>query len=1293
MNFTTSFIPICDAVNRGSQRVIVLLLLGLAPMAHALNLELLGTTATQAVFRYETSTPNSCTLFVSEFSTFSNVNDVNSNLFPGSNLDTRAIVDGSVRTVIIGSRTTARSGDRSYSRALRSGTKHSITVTCSDGSSSMSFTTASISGIVPEAPPFLLGADGNLGVPDFDWNDRSKPIIDPQSGAALYRVGDPRDYSSDSGHNFSPGLDQNDVGFPEPVMTLDGKTAPHSIEGAVTKSALAALSSPEVLFLPIDSTKAQTWGGWNNTGTQGHPVTDLAIQISGQGTGSTDIDRTIDVCLSIDSGATCHTGSISVAMPIGASSDLGLFPRSYPSPLFAGWGKVITREFFTTIGYVSVAGSSVTLTKDELRSVINGNSQSAKSRFHEEWPAGARIFVANSAPECQLNYCTIASVESQTKLTIRESLNLGDTPYQFAGLGFRLAKRTSVGNVSLSASYRIAKSYIVHQGSGSGCSVGTVSVNVDRSGNPIGRTITGRLCIFPLMYESGGRLYFVGESEPDIRLLSLIKHPFSIPGHSSADLPTALLELAGPNIPTFNELNPNVFYNSSPTQSGSTAIFKLTYVGDYRENSAAFWKSSVDTTPAVGQTNIVWENMTKSVVGNSINQQILQASTYSELKWGPLKLRLAGLTSRYTVFHTPPVGGRESACWIFVFEAATGNYVRGWNTLDGGGDGSLAGSCHAVQIMAGKILVANNGLTDSNPNNLWGGPFEVPLASLKRGANFSPNTALPASPDGSYDGTCPSDLPQRWKDQGAVGNECFTVRINREPCSSVATAHERLHTPCPGDSTKSWVGSPIGVGQDFYDSRGFCDNEHLMIVRRNDLPGGTIELVLLRDAAPGYCCSASNSRGRRCLGSPAQSVHESGWALRMKPRGSCCSCTQLYDPATGNYLVEEQTITRGHFAYQALGSGNHTFVGIGTNNLYVSRFDAPPTSFGGLETSSFSFFPKYAGAAGGLQGTEQSYISIVGDAAGDTERKFATDWRHPNGSLGLAPEQFGQTIGVPYSLSQQPSTSSVYKVNGISGFYHLKLNPLIVWAGRYVLGEKSSPELGNTLTDADTWRFCFVYRAGECRFNSVVGDVYVVAPGLETSVNRCHASQVSYRSLCIFGASPTFGQLMQVRIDKDDLSGQWQRRLGYGLTRPGSQYVYSHARPYPSGKALFFTAWNLQGVYSVPVMMQLPDWPSDGTNRTTFIPVSVRGAGNSYVEFGYEENGRRNDMFCTPRAEACRVSAATYAENDPFQYASEALTRASGNWTITIPVLPGRVLFYRVVKDDVRGPLQTVAVP
>jgi hypothetical protein len=1249
------------------------------------TITVVGTTPTQALVTYASTADNvPCRIEVSEREDFSSlVPDVNPSLFPDADQDSRSLIrDSATRLVVIGTRAAEPANGKFHSRALRSATRHFVRVTCGERTLRAEFHTTETAGIAPDVLPFHAQGYGNMAVPDFDWTNRNATVVDPQTGVTIQRIGDPRDYSSNTSHLFPAMLGAD--GWSNPANALSG-----------VNTQLTSTSNTNPALFIVNSTDAAAFGGFPLVSTPSHPITDMAIRFLGRGDSVNPEHRTVSVCLTVDSGQNCHTDWVDTILPSGFAVDVGLTPSTYPNPVFGGWSRAVSREFFSSTGFVSASAGKVTLIKDDGGGPINGNFQSAGSRFHLEWRPGSRIFINGSAPTCANNYCTITGVQSMTELTIGENLTLTDRRYRFAGLGFLVRKKTNVGTVAFSASYNLVKSFVMHAAGGQVCSSKPVETTVSRTGEPLGRTVTGYLCVFAWMFNSGGRLYFVGSSEPDVRFLSLIRQPTTIPGHANSDIPNAIGGIASSNTATFDPVNPNVFYTGLPTFGASFSLFRLTYTGDYRENTQAFFASSIDSTPAAGANNITWENVSKQSEGRNIRNQILARGDYDESRWGPLStsLRFVGFTQRYAVFSSAPVGGSETPCWLFIFNANNGNYVRGWNTLNGGGEGALAGGCHAISTGAGRVLVSNNGLRNSNSNSLYGGPFESTIVGLQRNGVMSSNTALPQAFDGSYDGSCPADLAQRWKDMGAVGNECVTIKITSEPCSSFATANERTWTPCPSNPNHSWVGSPIGEGQQFYDAGTFFDNEHLMVVRRRNLTDG-IELVLLRDAAPGYCCQIANPRGRICFGAPAQNVHQNGWRLRMVPKGSCGSVTQVYDPSTGLYLPEEQNLIRGHGAYQELASGNHSFAGIASFGAgFSARYDVPPTEFGKLGTSTFALWPRFAGLPSDLNNAVQSYISLGGADASPFDRKFASDWRHPNGSIGVAHEGFGQTIGQPYTIAKEPGTSSVYRVSRVNGTVDVKRAPIWVWVGRYILLEKSGPETGDTLTDADTWRFCYALRANECRQGSTPNSLYVNAPGLEESLTQCHASQISYRTICAFGSSAVLGKVMQLRIDQNDPTGANQRSLGIALTQPGSQYVYTYTVPSPDGKSITTTAWNLGGVYSLPIQMRLPPWRDDSVNRTTFVPVQVQAPGASHIEFGYQEFGAPENMFCTPRKEVCKVSQATVQEQNPFRWNAEPLAPPAPGGSIAIPAIPGRMLYYRVVIDGNPGQLNVVPVP
>ncbi len=135
--------------------------------------------------------------------------------------------------------------------------------------------------------------------------------------------------------------------------------------------------------------------------------------------------------------------------------------------------------------------------------------------------------------------------------------------------------------------------------------------------------------------------------------------------------------------------------------------------------------------------------------------------------------------------------------------------------------------------------------------------------------------------------------------------------------------------------------------------------------------------------------------------------------------------------------------------------------------------------------------------------------------------------------------------------------------------------------------------------------------------------------------------------------------------------------------------------PSPDASHLLFSGFLLGGYHTSLMMAQLPPMPNDSVAGSTDVPVRVSGKSGAsvYVEFGYEEYGAATDFHCTPRLEACRVATPLVIEAAPFWFAHELFAPATGSYQISIPALPGRVLYYHVVDGGVAGPLQAVTVP
>jgi hypothetical protein len=170
---------------------------------------------------------------------------------------------------------------------------------------------------------------------------------------------------------------------------------------------------------------------------------------------------------------------------------------------------------------------------------------------------------------------------------------------------------------------------------------------------------------------------------------------------------------------------------------------------------------------------------------------------------------------------------------------------------------------------------------------------------------------------------------------------------------------------------------------------------------------------------------------------------------------------------------------------------------------------------------------------------------------------------------------------------------------------------------------------------------------------------------------------------------------MQIRFNAPDPLGTGQRILSSLLMGPGQQYVYSSVIPNPDASYFLFAGFLTHGYHTSLMMAQLPPMPNDSYAGSTYVPVRVTGQSTNgvYVEFGYEEYGSDTSFYCTPRQEACRVGAPLVNELTPFWFAHESFPPTTGSWQISIPALPGHILYYHVVDGGIAGPLQAVAVP
>jgi len=1244
-----------------------------------LTITVRGATATQVLLYYVAPDTSPCTVQVSESSSYSPlVADVDPALFAGAGTDTayNVLPAGTARLIRVGRRTSTLALDGHWhSRALAANTQHYIQVTCDSAIGTATFTTDVPRGIAPEPLPTNPGAWGNLAYPEFDFTNLSKPVIDPQSGIRIYTA-DPKNWSATQ---IVP-LTSNWIGGGS------GWTGASTVASYPSGSATTSNTNPLILYVDTTAFADQfriSGGYWPYD-----DFLDLGVDLYGSASDSqTAANRTVQMALSLDSGQTAYTPWVSATLPFVQGS-AGTFPAQYPSDYFAGWGKILPRNTWPKQGFVTVSNSIVTLTGNDAGAPPGGSAYDVDSYFNQDWTPGTKIWINNSAPACANNFCTIASVQNATQLTINETLSLVQNQYRSAALAVMVQKTTASGSASFSARLRLAKGYPHDIWSG-GCASHPVTS---------GDGIVGYPCIFPHNFQDAGGLYFVGSSQPVLRLVSLFVNPGPIAGTNSADLPNGSLVLMGPTVPVFDPNDPTTMYTAISTNGGSVGLFKAHYTGNWTGLNVA-WKSTTVIPPVTGE--LTWQNMTPSASGRDMRSQILANTTYNEETWGALtSLQALGTSGKYAAF-AHLIGPQESACWIFVFDSTSGNFYRAWRTDDGS---SLPGlkyvGCHAITPLDGNMLIlTTNGLHWYNPTTRYGGPFTAPITAVQRNGAFdSSNTALPWPPafppaTNGYDTACPVNLNSAWIANGATGNQCVTVQM-KEPCSSYPATGEAATSPCPWDSTKSMV-APLAEG-DFLKQSGAgapygWDGEGYMVVQITPLGGGAIQAVLQRNANFSYCAYGKDGV------EPVNGLEPpNGWAADAVPPFSCAAMGIYIDIVNNASYAVNANLFRGHFSVTGSSGGAYsTWIGVGafgTAAGYAIDYNRPPSLISQPVDFSLPSLPPFAGYNSNSNNV-QTYVDAKQISASADLRRYAFDFRHYNGSLGVGYEAPGQILGSPTNLALQAGTTSVYEM-AYTGTADPKRGIMNVWAGEKYLIEKSSATQGNAITDSDAWHFCYAYSAGECRTGSTAGSLYAVMPGADLK-SQCWASQINLRVPCAMAGPNQAMRATQIRIDLPDPAGASQRVLSSLLMGPEQQYVYSSVLPTPDASYLLFSGFLTGGYHTSLMMAQLPPMPKDSVSGSTYIPVRVSGSSGSavYAEFGYEEYGAPTDFHCTPRQDACRVSARLINEATPFFFAEELFAPTTGSYQISIPALPGRILYYHVVDGGVAGPLQVFAAP
>jgi hypothetical protein len=511
---------------------------------------------------------------------------------------------------------------------------------------------------------------------------------------------------------------------------------------------------------------------------------------------------------------------------------------------------------------------------------------------------------------------------------------------------------------------------------------------------------------------------------------------------------------------------------------------------------------------------------------------------------------------------------------------------------------------------------------------------------------------------------------------GVTGKNCTDIAVNGEPARVSDSSY--LQDAQVGDLIRI----PVSSTYEYLRVLVKTDSQHLTVQRGYLAP--SYPAASHSGTALTMYCGAMNSNGMR----------ESAWDYRDDPYGANAAwSTILADPYT----------TGGH---RGIGGGVYVNAAL---TWYRGDPSACPkgilSTYGTCEqvrrgTLASSFSAPTLGVAddppfGGILGFGNP--NYVDSHPGPCFSQWCLNARPMDGgSSDGAAAMLGSAASPWVNVSGQ-----LWKHAGAANSLSPKTLTTMAYVGRSPLVDFSGP-VSSIATDATgAYRYCIALKAGECRPDSITGDVYVNAPFVSTPY--CYYPGVANQgddthSICIGPLGAYTGNLVQFGNTQQDSIGMMTRRLGPAFARWNQYGVYWNTSATTNGQLAFSQVRWLDGVRHEDILTVLPSFPSsDSVSRNTFVPISISvpppnggggngvpspgGSGsNAVVEFGYGENGSAGSFFCTSRQEACVATSSTMNQASPFYYEQSetysGVSCASG-CTVVVPALSQRVLYYR----------------
>ncbi len=1202
----------------------------------AIQVKEIRTTATQAVLVFQVPDTSNCSVRVTLDQALTQpVHDSNTALFAGAQDCGRpgSAIEGNTVTFVAGLRRAQQASDqRFYSRALEANREFHFRITSGAATYEGKLKTLNppLGKAYGEAFPFDAAAPGHYAWPSVDWTDRGKEYIDPLTGIVLKRLTGPRMAE----HRTTTG--EPALGSYDPSGQWAAANAGAAIDGNAAVLTAATADPLYVRATPLcpgiyDCERAAYWTSVYR-GIDDVQVSLKAWCDTPACVANAAGERDADVCLTVD-GKNCATAWKTITVAAGSAGAAVAYPSSFPAPLFQQW---LGGSFIVPLGRPDMATYSGTVN-------TNGTTVTWASGHlfpYDVWKAGSRLVVNN------VEYQVAAVVNASTlQLATSAGVQTG-VAYRADNFGV-LIRKSAPSAEALSVdgvTFRHSESQefeMTATGSRDLCSAVQVT-------DPGGRK--GFVCHIS-SGESYPTLWFLS-SEGDTRYLGQLTVPFN------ADTSGGAIDgnHSGCRYAPHSS-NPNQFFcltvsNYSPDQG--VLLFRGTYHPEGRAGCSD--PGGYQHISSVSSCLFTWELATKP----SQNRGLLTLVQNFEPRFEPARFPFVGVfTGQGNRVGLFAWAGQDTMSWSFWLDADTLEVtsVQDYHSKPPCRFCAVHSFLELGDDRYNSVVVIDlPGGTQTGA-----GRYQVDVTGVD-------GVATGALASTKFD-TCPADLPQKFKNAGAVGANCITVTVAGDPCDSTPSSWEQTHNPvCP------WKANAVTMQPIIEGDEAGSNGERFLFVRKLS----DTRWILLRNYNIPHG-PALNERTTVLSGHPA------GWQLTM----ACGAATDsgyvwvdyINDPRGDNLLRDNAQSRAQHGDLSKLGSVSANFDGV--RNLFGAYLWTYPIPD---RLNMAADLPLYTGRTFGNIDVNDSRVFRDFIQVHPSWRQVAAPPRERRWFLDGNP--FAAQAGGTYTLWNQPSTpvtGSLYKLGTLTSPLERKYLATLAWTGRHLMQDVSGP--GSVLTGAasDNYKYCVADFSGECVAGSAAKDIYINLPhatidGLCGNIflhNRpCFTSMVNLGiGINQYGAQRYYGFQRSDRY----MTGQLQR---YNAT-----WTYDNAVPIPDGTwAVTSGSW-LEGVRNDLLMFKIPPHPEpDSINRSDYIPMKIRiapqqAAPKVRVRFGYAEHGPADSYYCTSRREACAASGS------PFQWLSEAPAPVdcAAGCTVTVPGISGRVVYYVIDRLNAAG--------